>query len=171
MMPPITQTAPDRQCGSCTLCCKVMAINELQKPRGVWCTNCAPGKGCKIYDSRPDECRSFNCGWLINPEFGDEWKPDKAKMVLTPARGGNGIEVRCDPGYPGAWRRSPYYEAIQDWAETAKQHDGTVIVCVGAKMTLVAPEGEFSLGEVGENDRIVREMRGQRLVGAKVMKD
>lgn len=29
-------TAPGRQCGDCTLCCKVMAIEELAKPASAW---------------------------------------------------------------------------------------------------------------------------------------
>ena len=70
------QVVPGRRCGSCTLCCKVLAITELQKPRGTWCPDCSPGKGCNIYETRPAECRSFMCGWLTDPMLGPEWKPD-----------------------------------------------------------------------------------------------
>jgi hypothetical protein len=148
----------------------VLGITELKKPWGTWCPHCSPGKGCNIYDARPAECRSFMCGWLVDSKFGPEWKPDKSKMLITPARDGNGIEVRCDPGFPNAWRRSPYHETILQWAEAAHPHDGTVIISVGAKMTLVAPEGEFPLGEVGDNDRIVREFSGQMLASVRVVK-
>ena len=55
-----------RACGDCTLCCKVMAIEELAKPAGQWCRHCKPGRGCLIYDSRPAECSAFDCLWLID---------------------------------------------------------------------------------------------------------
>ena len=31
---------PGRACGSCTLCCKTMGVDELAKPPGVWCQHC-----------------------------------------------------------------------------------------------------------------------------------
>lgn len=164
------QVVPGRECGSCTLCCKVMGITELQKPRGTWCKHCLPRKGCGIYETRPTECRSFFCGWLLEAKLGPEWKPEISRIVLTPTPEGNGIAVRCDPGFPTAWRQSPYHNAILEWAEAARPHDGVVIVCVGAKMTIIAPEGEFPLGEVGDDDQIIREFSGQKLVGAKVVK-
>jgi hypothetical protein len=37
-------------------------------------------------------------------------------------------------------------------------------------MTLVTPETEFDLGKVGADARIVREMEGNRVVGATVVK-
>jgi len=54
--------------------------------------------------------------------------------------------------------------------EAAKHHDGTLIVCVGSKMTIVAPEGEFPLGEISDDDQIIRELSGQKLVGVRVVK-
>src|SRR5436305_14221849 len=42
-----------RSCGDCTLCCKLLSITELEKPIGKWCPHCEIGKGCKIYDCRP----------------------------------------------------------------------------------------------------------------------
>src|SRR4051812_14872278 len=50
-----------RECGTCTLCCKVAAVEELNKPNGVWCSHCLSGKRCTIYDQRPQSCRSFYC--------------------------------------------------------------------------------------------------------------
>jgi hypothetical protein len=109
MSPLTTSNEPiaRRQCDSCTLCCKVMGITELQKARGTWCKHCSPGKGCGVYTTRPAECRSFYCGWLLNPRLGPEWKPSRSKIVLTPTPDSNGIAVRCDPGFPDAWRRHP----------------------------------------------------------------
>jgi hypothetical protein len=67
-------------------------------------------------------------------------------MVITVSDEGRQLEFRCDPGYPDAWRRRPYHQKIQEWALAAKRHEGSIIVSVGEQLTLVSPEGEFSLG-------------------------
>jgi hypothetical protein len=147
-----------------------MGITALQKTKGTWCSHCSPGQGCQIYSERPDECRCFFCLWLVNPELGPEWKPDRSKMVITASNGGRQLEFRCDPGYPDAWRRQPYYRKIQEWALAARPHDGSIIVSVGEQLTLVAPEGEFRLGEVPDDDRIASELSGSRLMEFRVIK-
>jgi hypothetical protein len=44
------------------------------------------------------------------------------------------------------------------------------MVRVGKQTSLVAPEGEFPLGEVAEEDRIISEFEGSRLVAARAVK-
>jgi hypothetical protein len=75
-------TAPGRECGDCTLCCKVMAIEALVKSVGSWCPHCKPGRGCLIYANRPTECQSFSCLWLVDDKLDAHWKPNKSKLVL-----------------------------------------------------------------------------------------
>jgi hypothetical protein len=145
-----------------------MGIAELKKPMGKWCPHCIPGVACKIYQSRPGECRAFNCMWLLDARLGPEWKPDRSKLVVTNGRDGTGLEIRCDPGFPQAWRKEPYHSQILEWAEAAKPHG--VIVCVTNRVTMVAPEGEFPLGEVADDDQIVREFSGDRLVSVRLSK-
>lgn len=157
-----------RSCGDCTLCCKVMAIEELAKPVSSWCPHCKPGGGCLIYPGRPAECRTFSCLWLVNDELDLRWKPNKSRLVLTTSE--DGIEVRCDPGYPDAWRKQPFRGEIREWALSGETHDVTVVVIVGEKMTLVTSEREFDLGVVGSDERIVRELDGTRVVDARVVK-
>lgn len=165
------QPAAGKSCGSCTLCCKVLGIAALQKPHGTWCKHCTPGKGCGIYPDRPEECKTFLCMWLLDPVLGPEWKPDRSKIVLNVAPTGNGIVIRCDPGYPQAWRREPYHRKIQQWAHAARQSNGTLIVLVGNEMTIITPEAEFPLGKVDEKrDRIATEYEGSRLVSARVVR-
>ena len=43
---------------------------------------CEVGVGCKIYESRPKQCKDFQCGWSLGlvPE---EWKPNKVGFVVT----------------------------------------------------------------------------------------
>jgi hypothetical protein len=157
-----------RACADCTLCCKVMAIEELAKPAGRWCNHCKPGRGCLIHDDRPAECRDFSCLWLLDERFGPHWKPSQSKMVLTTSP--DGIEIRCDPGFPGAWRQEPFRSEIGRLAASGETHDVTVLVIVGERMTMVTPDREFDLGVVGADQRIVREMDGNRVVGATVAK-
>jgi hypothetical protein len=166
----LTQPAPGKSCGGCTLCCKVLKITALSKPHGTWCTHCQPGVGCRVYDDRPEECRTFLCGWLVNSQLGPEWKPDKSRLIITNAADGNGLAIRCDPGYPNAWRKEPYRSQILQWAKAAKPQDGPIVVAIGNRLTVIAPEGEFPLGEFGEGDQIFREFSGGRLVGVRVVR-
>jgi hypothetical protein len=145
-----------------------MSIEELAKPAGAWCPHCKPGKGCQIYADRPDECRTFGCLWLTDDRLGPHWKPSRSRLVLTTSD--DGIEVRCDPGFPEAWRKEPFRSEIQKLAEAGEMHDVTVLVMVDRKMILVTPEREFDLGVVGFDQRIVRELEGTRVVNATVLR-
>jgi hypothetical protein len=161
-------TGDAKACGDCTLCCKVMAIEALAKPVSSWCRHCKPGRGCQIYPDRPAECRTFSCLWLVNDQLEPHWKPNKSKLVLTTSE--DGIEVRCDPGFPDAWRKEPFRSEIHQWAVSGATQDMTVVVIVGQKMILVAPDREFDLGIVRPDERIVRELEGTRVVNATVVK-
>jgi hypothetical protein len=163
----MTAAATTKTCGDCTLCCKVMAIEQLAKPVGSWCAHCRPGHGCRIYADRPEECRSFSCLWLINDLLDQRWKPSRSRLVLTTSE--DGIEVRCDPGFPHAWRREPFRSEITQWAVSGETHDVTVVVITGERMILITPEREFDLGIVGSDQRIVRELEGTRVVNATVV--
>jgi hypothetical protein len=156
-----------RTCADCTLCCKVMAIEELAKAAGRWCQHCRPGRGCLIYDDRPAECRAFSCLWLLDERFGPHWRPNKSKMVLTTST--DGIEIRCDPGFPDAWRKQPFHSEIGRLAASGEMHDMTVLVIAGERMVMVTGDREFDLGVVTADQRIVREMEGGRIVGVTVV--
>jgi hypothetical protein len=96
------------------------------------------------------------------------WKPNKSKLVLTTSE--DGIEVRCDPGFPDAWRKEPFRTEIREWALSGETLDMTIVVIIGQRMILVTPELEFDLGLVQPDERIVRELEGTRVVGVKVEK-
>jgi hypothetical protein len=71
-----------RECGTCTACCTVLAIAELQKPARWACSHLACDC-CGIYDQRPKSCRDFNCAWLRGAISGDEsWRPDKLGLLF-----------------------------------------------------------------------------------------
>jgi hypothetical protein len=105
-------TVVARTCGSCTFCCKVMAIEELEKPDGTWCVHCAIGKGCKIYDDRPEVCRIFSCSWLAEPSLPEAMRPDRSKVVLV-AWQPRVVTAYCDPADALAWRREPTYGLLK----------------------------------------------------------
>ena len=75
---------PNRECGKCTVCCKVLTIDdpEFQKLPGVICQHCKTGSGCKIYDTRPSPCRRFFCGWRTLRDMDDKWRPDKSGIMV-----------------------------------------------------------------------------------------
>jgi len=161
-------SARGRECGDCTLCCKVMAIEELAKPASSWCSHCKPGHGCLIYADRPAECQTFSCLWLVDDQLDPHWKPNKSKLVLTTSE--DGIEVRCDPGFPDAWRKEPFRSEIREWAVSGETLDITVVVITGQKLILVTPEREFDFGVVQPDERIVRALEGKRVVNATIVK-
>ena len=61
-VPPL---APGRSCEGCTACCKLPSVDAMRKPMQQWCEQCEIGRGCRIYGTRPDECRTFFCGWVL----------------------------------------------------------------------------------------------------------
>ena len=96
-------------CGTCTMCCSVMAINELSKPKNILCVNCSIGVGCKIYDDRPPSCRVFRCLWLQTQTLGAnalplQMRPDKSKVVLVASPDEKTVIAKVHPNYPAAWK-------------------------------------------------------------------
>jgi hypothetical protein len=105
---------------------------------------------------------------LVNDLLDQQWKPSKSTLVLTTSE--DGIEIRCDPGFPDAWRKEPFRSEIHEWAVSGETHDVTVVVIVGQKMTLITPDREFDLGVVRPDERIVRELEGTRVLSVGVVK-
>ena len=70
-----------RECGDCTLCCKLPAIKDFKEGYS-WCKNCDIGKGCKIYETRPQPCIDFDCMWK-DERTNEELKPNKVGFVVT----------------------------------------------------------------------------------------
>jgi hypothetical protein len=104
-------------CGSCTLCCKLLGIPELDKPQDRWCTHCAVGSGCRIYESRPASCRDFECVWLQSQKEAKPLplalRPDKSKMVLTLSQNRKDVMGYCDPSAPHAWKEAAMFRLLE----------------------------------------------------------
>ncbi len=124
-------STPARSCGGCTLCCKLLAVNELGKLAGQHCQHQSAAKGCKVYhDSRrmPGSCRLWNCQWIIGQLPRDLRRPDRAHYVVDmipdyvnavfdnetiniPV-----VQVWCDPDFPNA-HRDP---ALRAWLDAER---------------------------------------------------
>jgi uncharacterized protein len=130
----------ENACGTCTMCCKVMEIPELKKPRGRWCAHCEAGSGCTVYADRPDRCRDFKCVWLMAREAGnampDAMRPDRSKVVLSWTMPGRvkepGILAHVDPGFPKAAERG----LVKRYLDGAYERGRIVVIEVGGKRYL-----------------------------------
>jgi hypothetical protein len=69
------------ECGDCTLCCKLLKIEEVESAHNEWCKHCGEN-GCQIYDDRPEDCREFRCAWLQMDHAGIEMRPDKCGVIF-----------------------------------------------------------------------------------------
>jgi hypothetical protein len=52
----------------------------LRKPPNVLCEHW--NGGCQIYESRPQTCRQFLCGWRMSSRFGEHWRPDESNIIV-----------------------------------------------------------------------------------------
>lgn len=151
----VSEPAPGRSCGACTLCCKVYDVPSLDKPAGTWCRHCKPGRGCGIHETRPQHCRSFHCLWMTAAFLGPEWKPDRSRFVMSVDPATKNLLIQLDPGQPGAWRAAPYHDQIRRWAAAALAEQRHVIVFLNKAATVVLPDRDVALGVLGPEDRIV----------------
>lgn len=72
-----------RQCGSCTLCCKLLEIHDIPSKIGEWCTKCDKTRGCTIHPTRPQECRDYQCMWSQMPEtVSAKLRPSKCHIIF-----------------------------------------------------------------------------------------
>lgn len=117
----------NKSCGECGLCCKLLSAPSLGKPPRKWCAHFRRGRGCDIYADRPHECSGFNCGWLLTPQLGDEWRPDRAGFLLHQEAGR--ILVEVDPSLPQAWKKPPFEATLREWAASGRE----VLVLIGER--------------------------------------
>jgi len=144
----LSRVVPGRACGTCTLCCKVIAVTDFGKLPGVWCHHCIRGKGCGIYETRPTDCRTFFCEWMLEKGLGPEWKPERAKFALVMGEGGH-LTAFVDPGFPSAWRSAPYIDAFRKLAA-----ERVITIRVGTKVIVVLVDREIDLGHVGPDESV-----------------
>lgn len=110
----------NRQCGGCTLCCKLVPVRSLRKPANHKCTY-QTSKGCGVYHKPgfPPECGMWSCRWLTDDDTSTLHRPDRAHYVVddvpdlvtvrddtgaTPNRDLYVVQVWVDPAHPDAWQ-------------------------------------------------------------------
>ena len=111
----------ENKCGGCTMCCKLPAVVEVQKPAMKWCKHCEIGKGCGIYETRPLTCSTFKCYWLVTQEGNNTMplrlRPDKTKAVISPTTSGNTVAVLVDRNMKDIWHKGEIYEVIKQMVD------------------------------------------------------
>jgi hypothetical protein len=147
---------PGRLCGSCTLCCTVVGVEELRKPPGVTCSHLALGKGCTIRDERPQSCRRFFCGWRLDPNIDSLWKPEIAGFVLTISMHHGSLMAMVDPARPNAWKMQPYHGRMREWSARAFKEDKRIVAVVaGGEATVILPDHDVPIGVLAVDEEIV----------------
>jgi len=141
-----------KQCGECSLCCKVMGIPELKKPKDASCVHIVPGKGCEIYGQRPLSCRAFACHWILDSAIADAWKPSACHMVVEAKQRSTVIHV--DPDFEGVWKSEPYFSEIRAIAKAGLTKGSMTLVIEKLRTIVVLPDEEIDLGFLGPDARI-----------------
>jgi Fe-S-cluster containining protein len=131
--------ARTRQCGSCSSCCTLLEVTDVGKAMNEWCRYCDAGKGCTIYDRRPQMCRSFSCAWLQG-HLDDDWYPEKAGMVVHFSQ--DAVNVQVDADCPDRWRQEPYFSKLSEWSLNGIRRNGnpgyaTLVVAGSEKFLLL----------------------------------
>ena len=102
-----------RECGNCSLCCKVLPIMSrseggnddfpFDKPAGEWCKHCSPGNGCKVFNQTelPSLCKNYECMWR-REDLPLEHKPSRVHAIFDQVEVGGMpyVLITTDPNYP-----------------------------------------------------------------------
>jgi hypothetical protein len=126
-----------KECGDCSLCCKLIEVPPLEKPANQWCQHCTK-RSCAIYEKRPTICHSFDCLWKVSHVLGDELQPSKCKVVFEVFHPERIVLAMVDPDRPRAWGTGEPLKLIQRMV-----HDGYAVwVTIGPNRHLLLPEGD-----------------------------
>jgi hypothetical protein len=139
------------------MCCHLLDIPDMAKPRQVWCTHCDKVRGCKIYDDRPAYCARYKCAYLTNAGLDERWKPSLAKFIAHAE--GDQLIVSVDANRPEAWRKEPYFSSIKRWARGEDGFPGGVFVFEGSFCTFLHGSKEQRLGAVGKDQVVITQRR------------
>lgn len=170
------QPVRGRSCGSCKACCTQVPVDlpTGHKDANERCQHVC-GKGCAIYQTRPEPCRWWSCRWLFDPTATTLKRPDIGGYVVdcmpdtvmangTPA---SVLQVWVDPNRRDAHRDPGLRAYLEDMA---LRHQMAAIIRYSSSegFVLVAPclnpEGEWLEidGEIrtqAELNQLVREAR------------
>lgn len=154
-----------RTCGDCQLCCRLVPVPTIGKGAGEKCQFQKYAKGCRIYDTRPDACRTWSCRWLSDPEAAGMPRPDRCHYVIdctwdyvtAVPEGGAPIQIPVvqvwvDPAYRLAYR-APELRAYM--LRVAIKHGAATIIRWGTREAItVFPPALSNDGEWHEKTGI-----------------
>lgn len=150
-----SESDSDRACDGCTLCCKVIRVDVLNKPQWQYCPHCVVGTGCGIHATRPDDCRAWFCEYLMNPGVADYWYPKTSHMVIEVLDDGINAHVYVDPHFPDAWREEPYYSDLKGSAQEAVKRNSRITVHIGTRQIVVFPDRDVEFDRVEADEEVV----------------
>lgn len=116
-----------RSCGTCNLCCTVMAVGDCvpePKPKNVKCRQLTVLGQCGIYAERPQSCRDFRCLWLMGM-LPEELKPSRVNAVADANGDGTMIVFHIHPRDRGAHRRG----ALGRFIEQTRDRLTFIVAC------------------------------------------
>lgn len=164
-----------RECAGCTLCCKLFDVAPLAKPHGEYCRHCVLGRGCGIYETRPQICGEFYCAYQTWRGMGAHWYPIHSKMVVRIELNGAMVAVHVDPDHPDAWLQQPYHSDLKKWAAAGARTGCRILVHIGRRTIVVLPDRDIDVGLVADDEQILVLPRsgpqGVRLDAVKVKAD
>lgn len=130
---------PNDSCGTCALCCKLPKIDQLDKPQGVWCDKCTPGKegACSIFaqPERPAICGEYLCVWR-QTDLPPALRPDRCGFIINQSETRKDVvQIMVEPSKAGIWRKGAGGALI----EKLLRGGVTVVVLTGDQRTLLQP--------------------------------
>jgi len=146
-----------RECGSCSLCCTVLRVDELRKLGGTPCVHQRAGGGCGIYAERPGICRAYRCLWL-GGGLRDGDRPDALGAVLDVVVSGTSSWLEIREAEVGAFEGS---ERLREIAHEYRQSmpvrisDTADVLDPVRRFRVLLPNGEERVVE-GEWTTLVR---------------
>lgn len=137
----------------CNLCCKLIGVQEIDKPNYRMCPHACKGGGCGIYEKRPEDCATFQCLWLASQhtdvQLPVSLKPSRCGAVLLPAASGDALVVHLNDGVN--WRRGALGRFIKHYSYESKiiiRHRYTLLVVF--ENMIIGEDREFGVGQEGE---------------------
>ena len=144
-----------RKCGSCVSCCAVPSLAVLPyKDFGERCSKVCR-KGCSIYDTRPDGCRSYECHWLHNGFLETKHRPDKIGIIFDDG------EIRKEGFWAAIGKELklllPPITAREVWpgAFSRQSHLLKVLATELVVILVPTPETSMKLRVLGPNDEVI----------------
>ena len=109
-------------CGDCTLCCKLLPIEDkdLSKDHSVLCNHC--DKGCTIYEDRPESCVNFNCNF-IEDNLDISLRPDNTNIIFEKIRTKIYMGL-IDPSFADSWKS----DTVDSYIEELNKYGISVIM-------------------------------------------